>query len=52
MFWINVYTLYKLWNTSRIIKLNCAPDDGRGNARNMLSCKKLQDNKLENFCGG
>ena len=27
-----------------------APDDGRENARNMLSCKHRQDNKLKNCC--
>jgi len=27
-----------------------APDDGRENARNMLSCKQTSGNKLKNCC--
>jgi hypothetical protein len=33
------------WNCS-----HWAPDDGRENARNMLSWKKRQDNKMKNCC--
>jgi hypothetical protein len=29
---------------------HCAPDDGRENARNILSCKTSQDNKMKNRC--